>query len=221
LLLQNTDLLNTQLDAVFEAAKPYQDYAEQRLSLILPCVYTLDEVKEAKKQILTRSKHHGFDNGVAIGIMAETVPVVGNSAVFANETDLILYGTNDYTVELLGASRFDGKELKTWMAANDYRCAHTSQGIAVSPFIKFAPGMDRSLSTSIISAKRANPKVNTIICGDQVAEDHDSLSAAYTWGTNGVCVPASADYLLKTAFFIQNLEMKTNKDARVRTLVAH
>lgn len=92
-LLANPDILETQLRALFRAAK----YG--KLSILFPMITTMEEVYKLKEYC------KGFDSKVRIGMMIETPAAAMITDLIAAECDFISIGTNDLVQYMMAADR--------------------------------------------------------------------------------------------------------------------
>lgn len=102
--LDRRELFKTQLRAILRASK------FGRLSIMLPMIVSVDEVKESKllleeckAELLTQGEE--FDSKIELGVMIETPAAAIMSEVIAKEVDFFSVGTNDLTQYTLAADR--------------------------------------------------------------------------------------------------------------------
>ncbi len=102
--LKNTALFKTQLRSILRAS------AFGPVSLMLPLVTCVDEVRETKRLLevckteLTAEKQP-FDRNLPVGLMIETASAAVMAAELANEADFFSIGTNDLTGYTMACDR--------------------------------------------------------------------------------------------------------------------
>lgn len=108
LLLAHPEILRTQLRAILRLS------ATHRVSILLPMIRGLDELRAAKaaiesvKQELTAAGE-SFNPDLPVGAMIETPSAAILIAPLADEADFLSVGTNDLVQYLLAADRISGE----------------------------------------------------------------------------------------------------------------
>lgn len=102
--LAREELFKTQLRAILRAS------AFGRLSLMLPMIVSVDEVRQSKRLLSEcmdelRRENHAFDAEIELGIMIETPAAAIMCEELANEVQFFSVGTNDLTQYTLAADR--------------------------------------------------------------------------------------------------------------------
>ncbi|MBR1876353.1 MAG: phosphoenolpyruvate--protein phosphotransferase [Lachnospiraceae bacterium] len=143
------------------------------VSISLPMVTNLSEIREAKKIIslaAAQLEREGaeFVKNVPVGVMIETPAAAFMADDFAREADFFSVGTNDLTQYIMCAER--GNPQVEYLSSI------------------FEPSVIRAIYRIIESAKKAHIRVG--MCGE-ASKDKRYLALLAAWGANGVSVGTS------------------------------
>ncbi|MBO6112100.1 MAG: phosphoenolpyruvate--protein phosphotransferase [Lachnospiraceae bacterium] len=143
------------------------------VSISLPMVTNLSEIREAKKIIslaAAQLEREGaeFVKNVPVGVMIETPAAAFMAEDFAREADFFSVGTNDLTQYIMCAER--GNPQVEYLSSI------------------FEPSVIRAIYRIIEAAKKAHIRVG--MCGE-ASKDKRYLALLAAWGANGVSVGTS------------------------------
>lgn len=141
--LEVTPIFETQLRAILRAS------SERNVSIMLPLITTLDQVRQSKKILRRvmkqlRAEKIEFDKKIKLGIMIETPASVFIADSLAAEVDFFSIGTNDLTQYTLAVDRDNLRVAKYFQA--------------------FHPAIILSIKKTIEAAHKAGIPVG--ICGE-------------------------------------------------------
>lgn len=139
LLLRHLDVLKPQLRAFLRVS------ADHPISILLPVVGGLDEVREARavlRQVQRELAASGerFDAAVRVGAMIEVPSAALMAPVLAREVDFFSLGTNDLVQYVLAADREEGD------GASDYEPLHPGVLRLIQIVAEAAAGAERELT---------------------------------------------------------------------------
>lgn len=178
------DLFAAQIRAALKAA-PYC-----RLSLLLPLITSVEEVREARALLEREKKALGMTAPVPLGIMVEVPSVALLAENLADEVDFFSIGTNDLTQYTLAMDR-----------ANP-RLAAAADALH--------PAVLRLIAMTVQGARQFRKSVS--VCGD-IAADPEAVPLLLGLGADSLSVPPAAIPAVKAA--VRSLRME-----RCRTLAA-
>ena len=185
------DVYRAQLEALAEAVRETRFLG--RLEVMVPQVYSADDLTAIKDLFLLVAKEHGLEaNKLRFGAMIETSEAVYNSESIGALCDFVSFGTKDLTQSIIGRRRQDVMAIDRWM-----RDTKTS----TSPFTRIAPQVHEAMERSIRSLKAGNPDISISICGEQVSRDYHSVQLCVEAGVEEISV-IPTDRSLTTAWIM-------------------
>ena len=141
MLLDERDLLRSQLTAILSAAAKYRG----RVRILIPMISTLDElleVREIMESIQEELEDEGIntDPKIQLGIMVEVPSVAIQADLFARHADFLSIGTNDLTQYVMAVDRgnerisklYDQRHPAMWKMINKVAEAAEKENISVS-----------------------------------------------------------------------------------------
>lgn len=156
-------LFSAQVRAALKAA-PYC-----RLSLLLPFITSVEELREAKQVLRREQKALGVTASIPLGIMVEVPSVALLADNLADEADFFSIGTNDLTQYTLAADR-----------------GHPKLSGAADAL---HPAVLRLIAMTVEGARRFRKPVS--VCGD-IASDPEAAPLLLGLGIDSLSVPAAA-----------------------------
>jgi len=163
-----------------------------RVSINLPMITTLGELREAKN-IIREAEDQLADEGkdfrknVPVGIMMETPSAALIADELAKEVDFFSVGTNDLTQYIM--------------------CAERDNPSVEYLFSALEPAVIRVIYNVIMSARKAGIRVG--ICGE-ASHDVRFLAMLVAWGADGVSVNPS--YVTEVRALVAGLENKGGEE---------
>ncbi|HET9598909.1 MAG TPA: phosphoenolpyruvate--protein phosphotransferase [Anaeromyxobacteraceae bacterium] len=156
LLLRHPDLLKAQLRAFLRVA------ADHPVSVLLPVVGGLDEVREARdvvRQVERELSAAGvrFGAGVRLGAMVEVPSAALVARALAREVDFLSLGTNDLVQYVLAADREDQG------VASYYQPLHPAVLRLIQLVVEGAQGAGRELT--ICGEMAGDPRLTALLLG--------------------------------------------------------
>ena len=177
-----------QAEAIFESAK--ETGFKHPLSITIPLIRTAEELKTIKDEIAHVAEKHGMQGQYKFGAVIETIDAIKNISEIAKLVEVLSYGTNDLTSEVIGLKRNDIVAIQKWMADHEH--------YGKNPFLKLVSKVIELLDKATLEARRVNPSISITACGQQICGDVSSIQACQKMGIDYLSVPATPQHLVAT-----------------------
>src|SRR6056297_1817848 len=203
MLLDETELLGNQLEAIYRLSGEYKD----RIKLLVPMVSCVSEIHRLKKRIMDvkdKLTEEGvkFDRNLPIGVMIEVPSVALMADRVAKEVDFFSIGTNDLTQYTLAVDRGNEK--------------------ISSLYQPYHPAIWKLIKMTLDGAKKSNIPVT--VCGE-MASKPKAAACLFGLGIENLSMTTRALPLVKSMLCSQKMNdmrifsdqvMKANSPERFR-----
>ncbi len=180
------EIYDMQVQAIFEALHATSDGPEVELEIMLPLVFSREEVAILRNRIARVAERvkraTGWTPRYAVGTMIELPRAALAAGSIAECADFFSFGTNDLTQTVFGISRDDaGRFLTRYLEAGVF---------TVDPFVSIDPeGVGELIRTAAARGRATRPDLKLGICGEH-GGDPASVSYCHAWGLDYVsCSP--------------------------------
>jgi len=206
MLLDETELLGNQLEAIYRLSGEYKD----RIKLLVPMVSCVSEIHRLKKRIMDvkdKLTEEGvkFDRNLPIGVMIEVPSVALMADRVAKEVDFFSIGTNDLTQYTLAVDRGNEK--------------------ISSLYQPYHPAIWKLIKMTLDGAKKSNIPVT--VCGE-MASKPKAAACLFGLGIENLSMTTRALPLVKSMLCSQKMNdmrifsdqvMKANSPEEVQILM--
>jgi len=179
LLLIKPDLVDVQVDAIFEALTSVPSAGPAHITL--PMITDANEVIALRRLIAAAASRRPAAANLKVGVMIETPRAALLAHTLAPYVDYMCFGTNDLTAQTFGLSRGDvfDKFLTTYLREGIYQA---------DPFAELDTAVRELIDICIERSRAANPDLTFTICGEQAA-DRRIIEFAFARGIDALAVP--------------------------------